>query len=74
VTPERFVLALDVCPHGVESIALDDESAKRGTTLTARCCGRSERVKSWPLTRRDLIDIRDEAEHAISDLDAEEGA
>lgn len=72
MTPERFVLALDVCLHGEQSIALDDEAARSGITLTARCCGRSERVKAWSLTRQQLIGIRDATENAICDLEAED--
>jgi hypothetical protein len=72
VTPERFVLALDVCPHGEKSIALDDELGGSGITLTDRCCGRSERVKAWPLTRQQLLGVRDASENAICDLEAED--
>jgi hypothetical protein len=61
----HFVLCLNRCPHGVESISLDCHGdIGRSTRLTTlKCCGRWNAVKEWNVTN--LADVaRDFAEAA----------
>lgn len=44
------MLTIDKCPHGTFALALDDDEKGCGTRLTpTKCCGRWDRVKSWPM-------------------------
>lgn len=65
----EYYIAISRCPHGVLSITLDDEGGGIKLVPTARCCGRWNTVKQWPVTAAELRNIVIDLENAIEDLE-----
>lgn len=62
-------LAINICPHGIYSVSIDDESG--GVRLTpSKCCGRWTIVQEWPLTHQRGAEIVNEIQCEIADLES----
>lgn len=71
----QFSLSINRCPVHPEfqAIMLDcrhQNGSGTGTRLTrSKCCGQWETVKSWPLTKEDLLLAAEEFTEAAGELE-----
>lgn len=66
----QYALVLNLCPHGVESISLDDSNGG-GTRLTAaKCCGRWTVATEFPMSVAALREAAECFTNAENDMES----